>query len=349
MAMGFMLVALDMVLIFIFGKRFRRNPWKAGTLEWAMPTPPPSYSFASIPHISERADNLPIDKLGAELAAGKGYLGFLRNGWMETIGVDAISGEPNQIIILPRPTYLPLFTAITTGGVFVSLLLKLYPVAVMFGLLTLGLFLLWTRNPDAKTDRGLLDASKDCRLPLHFESREAPTILAMRLVLIANATLFASLLFGGLFLWVSNLDPRPVTVVTSTWGASFVIPLALIATCVGALAGVKRASCKQMLIVSMVAYGAAASLLLVELHGRYEAATAQALDAVEFAVSSYLLLHLALGLVFSGFCLWRTRHYISGARQNDLRIGSLWNRYCLAIVVIAWLYPYLLTTLTPVG
>lgn len=349
MAMGFMLVALDMVLIFIFGKPFRRNPWKAGTLEWAMPTPPPSYNFASIPHISERADTLPIDKLGAELAAGKGYLGFSRHGWMETMGVDAISGEPNQIIILPRPSYLPILTAISTGGVFVSLLLKLYPVAVVFGLITLGLFLLWTRNPDAKTDHGLLDVARDCRLPLHFECSDAPTILAMRLLLVANATLFASLLFGGLFLWVSNLDPRPFMEGTSTSAAYFAIGLGLVATALGAFAGVKRTLYRPMFLASLMTYGAAASLLLVELYGRYATATAQALNAVEFAVSSYLLLHLVLGLVFSGFGLWRTHDYISDARQNDLHIGSLWHRYCLGVVLIAWLYPHLLTTLTPGG
>lgn len=344
-----MLVALDLLLIFVFGKPFRRNPWKAGTLEWAMPTPPPSYSFASIPHISERADNLPIDKLGAELAAGKGYLGFSRNGWMETLGVDAISGEPNQIILLPRPTYLPLFTAITTGGVFVSLLLKLYPVAVIFGLVTLGLFLLWTRNPDAKTDYGLLDASSHCRLPLHFESREAPTILAMRLVLIANATLFASLLFGGLFLWVSNLDPTPVADFAETAGAAWIIPLAIVASCAGAASGMKKELYRPMFLASHIAYSLAAILLLVELYGRSAIATSAALNAVEYAVSCYLLLHLGLGLVFAGFGLWRTGEYVSHARQNDLRIGSLWHRYCLGIIVIAWLYPLLLTTLAPGG
>ncbi len=349
MAMGFMLVALDMLLIFIFGKPFRRNPWKAGTLEWAMPTPPPSYSFASIPRISERADNLPIDTLGAELAAGKGYLGFSRNGWMETLGVDAISGEPNHIILLPRPTYLPLFTAITTGGVFVSLLLKLYPVAVIFALATLGLFLLWTRNPDAKTDRGLLDASNDCRLPLHFESRDAPTILAMRLALVANATLFASLLFGGLFLWVSNLGPRPITDVVSTAGAAWIIPIAIFAGCAGAASGVKKVLYRPMLLASLIVYAVAATLLLMKLHERSAIATSLALNAVEFAVSCYLFLHLGLGLVFAGFGLWRTREYVSDARKNDLRIGSLWHIYCLGVVLIAWLYPLLLTTLTPEG
>ncbi|MCM2474502.1 cytochrome c oxidase subunit I [Rhizobium sp. CG5] len=347
MAMGFMLVALDVVLIFLFGKPFRRNPWKAGTLEWAMPTPPPSYSFASLPQISARADALAIDTLGAELAAGKGYLGFARNGWMETMGVDAVSGAPNQIIVLPRPTYLPFFTAVTTGGVFIGLLLKIYPLAIVFALVTLAMFLRWTPNAEAKIDRGLVDASEDCRVPLHFESKDAPSILAMRLTLLANATLFASLLFGGLFLWVSNTGAQPL-LHTPTGSAALIAPVALLATCAGAAAGTKMSLCRPLLIVSLVSYAITSCLTGLELYW-HTTATSFALEAVKFAVSSYLLLHLVIGLIFAGFCLWRTGEYISETRQNDMRIATLWHGYGIAITVITALYPLLLTSLRPGG
>ncbi len=42
------------------------------------------------------------------LARGEGYLGFTRNGWQETLGVHMTTGEPDQLIVLPQPTYLPL-------------------------------------------------------------------------------------------------------------------------------------------------------------------------------------------------------------------------------------------------
>ena len=93
MTMGFGLVLLDFVLQYRFGRRFRRDPWQASTLEWAMPTPAPSYAFASLPHVDRRADLLEPRAIGPELAAGRGYLGFVRGDRMETLGVDMVSGR----------------------------------------------------------------------------------------------------------------------------------------------------------------------------------------------------------------------------------------------------------------
>jgi len=341
MAMGFVLAALDIVLIFLYGKPFRRNPWKAGTLEWAMPTPPASYSFASIPHVSKRADDLPIDQLGAELASGKGYLGFARNGWMESIGVDAVSGEANQIIILPRPTYLPLLTAIATGGFFLCLLFKLYGLAVVFLLATLGIFLLWTRNGDARQDRGPVSASPESTLPLNFESRDAPSILAMRLTLVANSTLFSSLLFGGLFLWVSA---APATsAITSDNNIIWITATAMAAGLCGILAGYRKTWNYAFLAVAFVGYLISSALTLNELL-QQTLATSHALEAVKFAVFTYLTIHLMLGAVFSAFCGFRLyRGYISSVRQNDLLIARLWHGYCLVVTVVAASYPFIFT------
>src|SRR5690606_33364308 len=85
MAVGFALFAADVLVQIRFGKGFRRNPHGARTLEWAMPTPPPPYAFASLPDIADRADRLEPGDLGNRLARGEGYLGFARNGWLETL------------------------------------------------------------------------------------------------------------------------------------------------------------------------------------------------------------------------------------------------------------------------
>lgn len=343
MAMGFMLAALDIVLIFLFGKPFRRNPWKAGTLEWAMPTPPPFYNFASIPQISRRADDLDIDQLGADLAAGRGYLGFARHGWMETIGVDAVSGQANQIILLPKPTFLPLFTALATGCFFVSLLFKLYFLAIVAIVATVSLFMFWTSNSHAKKDRGQIHAAPDCDLPLHFENRDAPSILAMRLTLVANATLFSSLLFGGLFLWLTGA--RVSTDVAATNASLVILLVGVIATTSGFVATSQKAWRSGLCLISLVAYLTAGGLQLSELWSE-TMATSHALVAVKFAVSSYMALHLILGGVFAGFCFWRlSSGYISMTRKNDLHISRLWHGYCLAIVLVASCYPYIFMTL----
>ena len=82
-----------------------------------MRMPPAPYAFASIPHVGPQTDGVPKAELAASLARGEGYLGATRNGWQEALGVHITSGKPEQLIVLPNPTYLPLVTALVTGGV----------------------------------------------------------------------------------------------------------------------------------------------------------------------------------------------------------------------------------------
>lgn len=60
-ATGFALFAADLGYQAVLGRKSRLNPWRAGTLEWAMPHPPPAYNFASLPVVSEgvRIDHRP--------------------------------------------------------------------------------------------------------------------------------------------------------------------------------------------------------------------------------------------------------------------------------------------------
>ena len=49
MTIGFGLVVIDLLAQFRYGRRVRRDPWRATTFEWAMPIPPAPYAFASLP------------------------------------------------------------------------------------------------------------------------------------------------------------------------------------------------------------------------------------------------------------------------------------------------------------
>jgi cytochrome c oxidase subunit I+III len=54
LALGVVAFCLDVWLSLRHGRRALRNPWQAGTLEWAMATPPPSWNFVSIPSVADR-------------------------------------------------------------------------------------------------------------------------------------------------------------------------------------------------------------------------------------------------------------------------------------------------------
>src|SRR5690606_40178202 len=76
LAVGMVAVLVDVALAFRHGARARRNPWQAGTLEWALGHPVPNFNFASIPRVQGR-DPLWADPLLADASARPG--GLLRS------------------------------------------------------------------------------------------------------------------------------------------------------------------------------------------------------------------------------------------------------------------------------
>src|SRR5271167_4150185 len=126
MTIGFALVVIDLLAQLRYGRRTRRDPWKAESLEWAMPILPAPYNFASIPFVRAGPDRTAPEGLAASLARGEGYLGFVRNGWQETLGVHMTSGMPEQLIVLSRSTYLPLYTALATSVAVLAMLFQFY-------------------------------------------------------------------------------------------------------------------------------------------------------------------------------------------------------------------------------
>jgi cytochrome c oxidase subunit I+III len=352
MTIGFGLLLVDFLMQRRFGKAFRRDPWRATTLEWAMPTPPPSYAFASLPRIERRGDDLEPRAIGAALAAGRGYLGFVRDGRMETLGVSPLSGRIEQVIELPGPSHLPFFTALATGTFFLSMLAKLYllaPAGLALGILC---FLLWTRTSGSRRDQGPLDIGRgESALP-HTESGASPSLWAMALTLVADSTLYAALLFGGLFLWISAPDwPTPLAPVLGRDESLLVVVLLGLVLVAGwrTTHGLERRRIGALALVT--AAHALACLLLVWL--ALEATpqrTEHALQATVFAVLCYAAAHAALGVVFAGWGIARVLGgRVSPARALDLRIGRLFHAYAGVAGLIAVGFAWLLSALGTAG
>ncbi|SFV28202.1 cytochrome c oxidase subunit I+III [Devosia crocina] len=331
LTMGFSLVLVDMILQFRFGRRFRRDPWRAQTLEWAMPTPPTDYNFASLPRVDMRADAIEPAPLGPVLASGEGYLGFARNNQQETLAVDMMTGVIEHIVILPRRTYLPLWTALATGGFFVSLLLGHYWLAPFFALLVTGLILLWPASLGFREDQGPVPIGRGETAPFDAESTSNAAILANRTALVTNATLFSSLLFGGLFLIVvaPNWDSAPAPLVP-VW-LSILAVLAAVAG--GASAFFARATNRAGgavtggLAGAVLAQGIATAAFLAIMAGMGNP-TAHASIAIAFVTLGYCALHSAIGAVIAGHALWRKHQgYVSARRATDPELAFLWNGY----------------------
>ena len=123
------------------------DPWKAGTLEWSIPSPPPEYNFASIPRVtsrlplwdvkapalnaevphSERGDTR-VDVDVATKHAGHNHGGFVGNLPKQAaesgMHVEQATGRSAKDlgIPMPNPTIKPLICALGMTIMFTGLL-----------------------------------------------------------------------------------------------------------------------------------------------------------------------------------------------------------------------------------
>lgn len=337
MAIGIALVIADFILTMRFGKRTRPDPWQAGTLEWAVGRlPAPSYNFAALPAISVRADQIAPQNLGRALALGQGYLAKARNHWQETAGSDMITGAFEHIIILPRQSYAPFFSALAVGSFFLAMLFKVYWAIPLSVLAIVATFLAWPPTTAAERDRGLMPAGQGLDLPLHPEVARPPTWWGMVFTLAADLTLFVSLLFGALFLWLAapNWPPPGNAMPQMIW-----LALAAAGLVVAAIGG--RVAVRQVprivagLLICAAGYALALGATCMLMAG-VPAPTAHAANAARFVVLAYGGFHAGVGLVFVaiGF-VRRWQGVVSARRAGDLRIGQLWHDYTAVTGIVA--------------
>ena len=147
---GSFILAVGLLIYFINVLRSRAagapagaNPWDAGTLEWATPSPPPPYNFPVIPSVASRhplwEDRLPQEGVGRS---------ELRNGMAldrgkEALATTTLDAEPDVILKMPEDLPAPFIVTLAISAFFVGLLLQLWWLAGVGGFATLAGLLVW--------------------------------------------------------------------------------------------------------------------------------------------------------------------------------------------------------------
>ncbi|SEO76027.1 cytochrome c oxidase subunit I+III [Salinihabitans flavidus] len=335
LAIGLAMIVIDVVLHALIAARGKRNPWGAGTSEWAMMTPPPAYNFASLPHVDSRAPLAADPNLAVRLARGEGYLATPRKGWRETLSVDIATGRPEMHVIYPANTRLPVTMSAVTGLFFLSLLVKFYwtvPLALA------GVVILawkWVWGLGCKEDLGALRVREGVTLPNAATAERSPGWWGTLFLLTANATFFGSLLFGFAFLWtVAPGWPPPA------WFAGSMVTAGV--GCLGALLGpvamrqAIRANRRGdtplpgIVLVLIGALGVAIACTAMML--QTPAPMGHAYGATLLVLGGYGLFHAVLGVLMAVFLTARVLSgFTSPARWAEFPIVCLWIDY-LSIV-----------------
>jgi cytochrome c oxidase subunit 1 len=138
--LGGVVVTLSFLLFFInMAVSARRgaiagpNPWDAPGLEWATPSPPPSYNF---PHIPVATSRTPLWDAGEKLPVVTG----LRVDDKETLLTTVFAAQPDVREPVPEPSIWPLIAAAVATIVFICSIFS--PWAVLFGAIPLAIALI---------------------------------------------------------------------------------------------------------------------------------------------------------------------------------------------------------------
>ncbi len=140
LAIGILLVFINVVVSRRRGRLAGSNPWDAPTLEWATSSPPPAYNFSVIPIVGSRHP-LWEDRLGEGKSSV--HRGLILDHGREAPGTSVLDGNPDVILELPGDTYTPFILALSLTVGFVGMLLNSWWVLGVGALLTAASLLVW--------------------------------------------------------------------------------------------------------------------------------------------------------------------------------------------------------------
>ncbi|QTL06284.1 cytochrome c oxidase subunit I [Aquabacter sp. L1I39] len=335
MAIGFATFLIDVALQAGLGKRSRRNPWGAPTLDWALALPPPNYNFASLPgpHLQARAEGAALP-----LARGEGMLPGAPRGLREILVTSVGTAQPEHVAILPFNTRLPLLLALAICAFVLLMLFGQYALAPLALIPVAGLIWIWARRAPAPLP-GLegVDVAPDLHLP--FVPGHGPTLTQSGLLalLFADGVFYASLLFGLAYLGVvtpGTPPPWPLEGMPLPMGVAAV--LGLLALAAASARGLSRTPAGRPVTGLLAGAVAANGGALVVLGGialvLLPDPTRHAADAVRMAILAYAGLHVAVALLFSAFALETAWRGMPAA--GAVRAWSIWQGFTLVVAAI---------------
>jgi len=194
-AAGVLLFLADALRTWCRPERPGNNPWHAGTLEWL---PLAEHGMRSIPQVDSREPLWSRPALAAEVAAGQHWLPGSVTGGRETLATSARLAQPRHLLVLPGDGWLPLLAGLGTAGFFLLLTVKLTVAAWLMAALGVGATLVWLWGSDRASGHTLARVADHVTVPVGASGRQSHSWWATLILVVVDATIFASLAFAHL-------------------------------------------------------------------------------------------------------------------------------------------------------
>jgi cytochrome c oxidase subunit I+III len=343
LAVGMIAILVDLALSIRYGRASGRNPWQAGTLEWALPWPVPNYNVVSAPTVASRYPIWDDVSVSAQTQRADGLLADASHGRREMLGTSILSASPEQVIRLSHSTWLPLLAALNVALVLAGFLAKAYWLAAVALIPLIALFGRWLWTTGDREAPTVIDAGGGLMLPTQLAARNAPGWWALVITLLIDGSLFASLVFAYFYLWLGAPVWPPVgaVVVTGVWPA-FAAGLLIAGEVVMRLgwhAHRRNAPVRfrgSLVLASLFATGFIAAQAFV-LSGSAGDPGAHAYSSIVWTLAGFHAVHMIVAVLIAMFVWLRSRAgFVDAVCALDARIVAAFWRYTTAQGVIAW-------------
>ncbi len=331
LAAGFLVVFIDVVRPKGHQPYAERNPWGAGTIEWAVPLPDDAWGLRCVPEIDGRYPLWEQPDFARDIDEARFFLADSPLRLRESIVTSPIDAHPEACIRVPGPSWWPLLAALFTGVVFIAATFYLWTAAAVSAVLGLGavLYWLWTGTnlvPEAETR----DVGLGLELPLYVSGPKSVGWWAMLITLLGDATAFVSLLFGYFFYWTAKTDfplpsgPHP----DLAWGcvAAVAAVLAWLGMFTAERANRSDHPALWAGLLANVALAVGCGVALVRsVQDAGMDPTAHAYPATVAVLVLWCAVHLAVGTLMSVWCIVRkAAGRLSAKLDKDLQNVLLW-------------------------
>ncbi len=188
------------------------NPWGAGTLDFATPTPPPNEGYRTIPIVHSRYPLWEQEHLtGGPKRYQEIVQGLARtpSTWRAQVVTSVVDAEPQAIIRLAGPSIRPLIASIMMGLNFVAPIFDQYWLLALsvVGVIVASIIWLWP----SKEERDLPEVDAEGKihgLPAYTSGPTAIAWWSMLHTLLVMAIALATLVFSYFYLRL-NGEPAP--------------------------------------------------------------------------------------------------------------------------------------------
>ncbi len=343
-ALGFAVFAWDLIRPKSRQEDPPRNPWRAGTLEWAHDIPDQAWGVRSIPYITSRYPLWDQKHVVERMDAGRYYLPDAEEGLRETLVTTVMDAKPVQCLRVPGPTWKTHLAAGFTGGAFIFPTFSMYLPAIVCTVLAIAcvIWWLWTgtgripEKPEKHVGLGL-------ELPIYVSGPKAVGWWGMWITMLGDATAFASLIFGFFFYWTAQPDfPPPgsadANLVWLAFGSAALVTawaLTLFSRRTNQMGRV--ATVRAALIAAPLLAVAGAFALVMAAHTEGLEPTTHVYPAMVWGLIVWTVVHVAAGVIMQLYCLAGslcgrlTRHH-----DADIwNVALFWHFLCLTVLVAA--------------